>query len=111
MVPIALYDALTIEPAAEDSFESNLSELPNDDSNLVMRAVAAFQAVRPKRESYRIVLEKNIPMGAGLGGGSSDAAATLRLLNRLAGDPLFPGILLAMAAELGSDVAFFIERR
>jgi 4-diphosphocytidyl-2-C-methyl-D-erythritol kinase len=111
MVPIALYDALTIEPAAEDSFESNLSELPNDDSNLVMRAVAAFQAVRPKRESYRIVLEKNIPMGAGLGGGSSDAAATLRLLNRLAGDPLFPGILLAMAAELGSDVAFFIESR
>jgi 4-diphosphocytidyl-2-C-methyl-D-erythritol kinase len=111
MVPIDLYDALTIEPASEDSFESNLSELPSDDSNLVMRAVAAFQATRRERKSYRIVLEKDIPMGAGLGGGSSDAAAALLLLNRLAGDVLSPGTLLAMAAEIGSDVAFFIESR
>src|SRR6266404_7242053 len=75
MIPIALYDCLTIEPAA------------------------------------KIVLEKNIPIGAGLGGGSSNAAATLRLLNRIAGDQISPQALSGVAAELGSDVAFFVEAR
>jgi 4-diphosphocytidyl-2-C-methyl-D-erythritol kinase len=111
MVPIALYDCLIIEPAAKTVFESNVPELQRDPTNLVMRAVNAFEKLSGNREDYRIVLEKNIPVGAGLGGGSSDAAATLRLLNRIAGDPVSPQILLATAAELGSDVAFFIEPR
>ncbi len=62
-------------------------------------------------QNYRVVLVKNIPIGAGLGGGSSDAAATLRLLNRIAGDQISPQALSGVAAELGSDVAFFIEAR
>ena len=111
MVPIALYDILAMEPAAENSFASNVPELENDDSNLVMRAVNAFQKITGTRQAYRILLEKHIPLGAGLGGGSSDAAATLRLLNRMAGDALSPETLLTLAAELGSDVAFFIKSR
>jgi 4-diphosphocytidyl-2-C-methyl-D-erythritol kinase len=111
MVPIALYDILVIEPAAKSSFESNVSELQSDITNLVMRAVDTFQTGTGKRLNYRIVLEKNIPIGAGLGGGSSDAAATLRLLNCMAGNPLSSKELLAMSAELGSDVAFFVEAR
>jgi 4-diphosphocytidyl-2-C-methyl-D-erythritol kinase len=111
MIPIGLYDVLSIEPAAEDSFVVNGAELSNDDSNLVLRGVAAFQKASGTQETYRIVLEKNIPIGAGLGGGSSDAAATLRLLNCITGGPVAPGTLLKIAAELGSDVAFFIECR
>jgi 4-diphosphocytidyl-2-C-methyl-D-erythritol kinase len=111
MIPVGLYDVLSIEPAAESSFVVNGAELSNDDSNLVLRAVAAFQKASATRGTYRIALEKNIPIGAGLGGGSSDAAATLRLLNRIAGRPLAPETLLKTAAELGSDVAFFMESR
>jgi 4-diphosphocytidyl-2-C-methyl-D-erythritol kinase len=111
MIPIALYDCLTIEPAVKMVFESNVAELPSDRTNLIIRAVDAFQKLSASRQNYRIVLEKNIPIGAGLGGGSSDAAATLRLLNRIAGDPISPPALSGLAAELGSDVAFFIEAR
>ena len=111
MIPIGLYDCLTIEPAIQMVFESNVPELPSDRTNLIIRAVEAFQKLSGSQQNYRIVLEKNIPIGAGLGGGSSDAAATLRLLNRIAGDPISPPALSGVAAELGSDVAFFIEAR
>jgi 4-diphosphocytidyl-2-C-methyl-D-erythritol kinase len=111
MVPIALYDILTVEPAARSSFESNVPELPNDATNLVMSAVNAFQRVSGNRQSYRIILEKNIPIGAGLGGGSSNAAGTLRLLNLQSGNPISRVGLVRVAAEIGSDVAFFIEGR
>jgi 4-diphosphocytidyl-2-C-methyl-D-erythritol kinase len=111
MIPIALYDCLTIEPAAKMVFESNVPELQSDRTNLIIRAVEAFQKLSGSPQDYRIVLEKNIPIGAGLGGGSSNAAATLRLLNRIAGDPISPQALSGVAAELGSDVAFFVEPR
>src|ERR1700731_243889 len=111
MIPIALYDCLTIEPAVKMVFESNVAELPSDRTNLIIRAVDAFQKLSASRQNYRVVLVKNIPIGAGLGGGSSDAAATLRLLNRIAGDQISPQALSGVAAELGSDVAFFIEAR
>src|ERR1700730_3110321 len=111
MIPIALYDCLTIEPAVKMVFESNAPDLQSDRTNLIIRAVDAFQKLSGSPQNYRIVLEKNIPIGAGLGGGSSDAAATLRLLNRIAGDPISPQALSGVAAELCSDVAFFIEAR
>jgi 4-diphosphocytidyl-2-C-methyl-D-erythritol kinase len=111
MIPIALYDHLIIEPAAKTVFQSNVRELQRDPTNLVIRAIDAFEKLSGNRQGYRIALEKNIPIGAGLGGGSSDAAATLRLLNRIAGDPISPQTLSATAAALGSDVAFFIEPR
>jgi 4-diphosphocytidyl-2-C-methyl-D-erythritol kinase len=111
MIPIALYDCLTIEPAAKMVFESNVPELQSNRTNLIIRAVDAFQKLSGSAQDYRIVLEKNIPIGAGLGGGSSNAAATLRLLNRIAGDPFSLQALSGVAAELGSDVAFFVEAR
>jgi 4-diphosphocytidyl-2-C-methyl-D-erythritol kinase len=111
MIPIALYDCLTIEPATKMVFESNVPELQSDRTNLIIRAVDAFQKLSGSAQDYRIVLEKNIPIGAGLGGGSSNAAATLRLLNRIAGDAFSLQALSGVAAELGSDVAFFVEAR
>ncbi|MFW6079273.1 MAG: 4-(cytidine 5'-diphospho)-2-C-methyl-D-erythritol kinase [Gemmatimonadota bacterium] len=76
--------------------------------NLAYRAASAFfEAVgRPPRA--RIRLRKRIPAGAGLGGGSSDAAATLMSLQRLHGDPLDPNALLGLGARLGSDVPYFL---
>lgn len=74
------------------------------DANLVLRAARAFASATgyPARHAFR--LEKHIPTAAGLGGGSADAAATLRLLNRLAGHPLDMAALEAIGAGLGADV-------
>ncbi len=76
--------------------------------NLVVRAARAFYARLGVEPRVRIRLLKRIPAAAGLGGGSSDAAATLRGLNRLEGDPLGSGELLQLGATLGSDVPFFL---
>jgi 4-diphosphocytidyl-2-C-methyl-D-erythritol kinase len=76
--------------------------------NLVMRAAERFQQELATPLGVQIHLQKRIPSGAGLGGGSSDAAACLRALNALLGEPLSPKQLLQMGAELGSDVPFFL---
>jgi len=79
-----------------------------DEDNLVLRAARAVSAAvgKPLRAHFR--LDKRIPAGAGLGGGSSDAAAALRLGNRLLGDPLDDRALLRIAVQLGADVPFFL---
>ncbi|MBV8969579.1 MAG: 4-(cytidine 5'-diphospho)-2-C-methyl-D-erythritol kinase, partial [Verrucomicrobia bacterium] len=82
-IPVALYDVLTIEPAAQFEFLSDCADLGADETNLVVRALNLFRAATGSNRQYRIEVEKRIPIGAGLGGGSSDAAATLLLLNGL----------------------------
>lgn len=72
--------------------------------NLVLRAARAFATTTGIQQCFAFHLHKEIPVAAGLGGGSADAAAALRLLNRLTGDPLPMDELLQMAASLGSDV-------
>ena len=79
--------------------------------NLVLRAARAFAATTGSAARYRLRLEKRIPVAAGLGGGSADAAATLRLLNRLAGMPLSAALLLEIGAALGADVPACIASR
>jgi 4-diphosphocytidyl-2-C-methyl-D-erythritol kinase len=109
MLPIGLVDRIEIEEASESSFSSNIPELDNDPSNLIIRAVEQFNRVTSLDTRYRIHLEKKIPIGAGLGGGSSNAAGTLLLLNRIHGNRLEPDQLYELAAGLGSDVAFFVS--
>jgi len=112
MLPIGLVDSLEIEEASEASFSSNILELGSDPSNLVIQAVEAFaQATSIRAASYQIRLNKNVPISAGLGGGSSNAAGTFRLLNRLHGNPLSEDHLHKLAASLGADVAFFVSPR
>jgi len=84
------------------------AELGPPEENLVHRAAVAFHDAAGIRPDTRIRLRKRIPAGAGLGGGSSDAAATLAALNALHGAPLGPTHLLRLGAELGSDVPFFL---
>jgi 4-diphosphocytidyl-2-C-methyl-D-erythritol kinase len=86
--------------------------LPGDgfhtEKNIVHKAVSLFRVKTGFDRPLRIGLEKAVPLGGGLGGGSSDAASVLVALNRLAGTALSGEALGAMAAELGSDVPFFL---
>jgi 4-diphosphocytidyl-2-C-methyl-D-erythritol kinase len=81
--------------------------LPKE-KNIIFKALSLFREKTGLCEGLKIRVEKRIPSGGGLGGGSSDAASTLLALNCLAGFPLDRGSLLEMAASLGSDVPFFI---
>lgn len=90
-----------IELAVEGADTGPLEE------NLAFRAAQLVLAATGGRFGVRMLLRKQIPVGAGLGGGSSDAAATLHAVNRLAGDAVPRHEILQGAAHLGSDVAFF----
>lgn len=85
--------------------------LPVDAGNLVHRAAAAFLQAAKITEGARIHLEKHIPLAAGLGGGSGNAAVTLLGLNELFGQPLSAEVLEQIASSLGSDIPFFLQTR
>jgi len=107
----SLFDELSVEVAQEPSLEIDgptSGGLPPDDSNLVTRAWCLLERETGKALPATIKLHKRIPHGAGLGGGSSDAAAALRAGNSLYGLGLQNSALLRLAAELGSDVPLFL---
>lgn len=111
MLPLSVADELKLElllgePRIE--FTCTDPSLPTDESNLVIKAVRAFETLVGKQSAWRIHLRKNIPSGAGLGGGSSDAAAVLRGMNQLVGSPLTVDQLCQVAGTIGSDVPFFV---
>ncbi len=113
MAPISLGDELAIEPndsGAGLSFSSDDPTLPAGEENLVVRAARRFFAEIREEPRVRITLRKKIPHGAGLGGGSSDAASTLLGLNELYGGRLASPRLTSLAAEIGSDAPFFLAR-
>jgi len=90
--------------------EAAVADVPNGADNLVLRAAAAFREASGFSRPVEFVLKKHVPVGAGLGGGSSDAVAALRGLNTLAakdGGALDEKTLCALAAKLGADCAFF----
>ena len=85
--------------------------LPTDAGNLVHRAATAFLKAAGLKEGVRLELQKQIPLAAGLGGGSSNAATTLLGLNELFGSPVSHEQLQGLAATLGSDVPFFLQAK
>lgn len=99
----------TRRQAGDFALECDDPGVPLDGSNLVLKAAQAFRVATGWNGSARFSLQKRIPMGAGLGGGSSNAAAALRGLNQLAGAPLTPGELMTVAAGIGSDCALFLH--
>lgn len=111
MIPIALFDALEIDVAGDDSFTGNVPQLRADENNLIFRAIARFRRTTSIDARYRVNLVKDIPLGAGLGGGSSNAAAALRLLNKIHSNALSSAQLEKIGAEIGSDVVFFLDPR
>ena len=107
---VDLADVLYFELASSDQLTCSLDSLSTGPDNLVRRAVDAFHSqLDCPAQSFRIHLEKNIPIGAGLGGGSADAAAALRALNRFYGQPFSNADLCQIAAALGSDIPFLVE--
>ena len=109
MQPVPLCDELRFE-RIDAGMELSCSDprLPMDDTNLVRQAAIVF-CQKVSVDGVRIHLEKNLPLAAGIGAGSSNAAFTLRGLNQLFDEPLDSDCLQSMAADLGSDVPFFMQ--
>ncbi len=112
MQPVSLFDRLSFERAGSGT-ELTCSDprLPVNSNNLVVQAAGLFAKAAGfgPSEGVRIHLQKHIPMAAGLGGGSGNAAVTLLALNELFGHPLPAPKLAELAAALGSDIPFFLQ--
>jgi len=108
-VALQWYDRIDLAPSPEITFTCSVPDLPVDGANLCVQAALTLRRHAGVREGARIHLEKRLPWAAGLGGGSSDAAATLRGLCKLWDLDPAPGELQAIAAGLGSDVPFFLN--
>lgn len=107
--PVSLYDRVSVRPVAGGtSVSCPHPDVPEDETNLACRAAALFFQDRKIDSGAKITLDKKIPVAAGLGGGSSNAAAVMKALNRHFGSPLDSGGLMALGASLGADVPFFI---
>jgi len=112
MQKISLVDTITIQRTDSRGIQLSCpdSDLPEDDSNLVWKAAKYFlrESGLATRCGVALILEKKIPIAAGLGGGSSDAAAVLRGMNKLFQTDLSRKTLLRLAKSLGADVPFFV---
>ncbi|MDP8222133.1 MAG: 4-(cytidine 5'-diphospho)-2-C-methyl-D-erythritol kinase [Candidatus Lernaella stagnicola] len=110
MVPISLADRLSLHltKTRDIEFSCDSPNIPTDGTNLVVRAAKALQQAAGVDLGAKIHLEKRIPASAGLGGGSSDAAATLMGLRQLWKVEIDDARLSALALELGADVPFFL---
>ena len=108
-----LCDRLVFGPAGQGQIilSCDDADLPTGPENLVYQAVLAFRSYTGMDRGVEVVIEKRIPMAAGLGGGSSDAAAVLRVLNRVWEAKLSGGELREIGATLGSDVPFFVRQK
>lgn len=110
MTTIDLSDRIELYPLKNDNIIVSLESryVPNDERNLAFKAASAFKSMYNITDGVHIKIEKNIPVSAGLGGGSSDAAAVLRGLNRLWALNLPVEELAALGATIGSDVPFCV---
>lgn len=110
MVPVTLFDCLELKrlPKNRIALVCKGFSLPNGEKNLVYRAARSFFVRTGINGGVSIRLTKNIPVAAGLGGGSSDAAGTLKCLNEMWSRPLDPSDLWELASGLGADVPFFL---
>jgi len=106
---INLFDTLFFLPSDRFELEIKGSQTLPLKSNLIAKAAAVFREATGIKPEVKVELEKVIPVGAGLGGGSSNAAATLKGLNTIYGNPLTDDELKQLGAQVGSDVPFFIE--
>lgn len=110
MQTVSLCDTVTVERCGgENRLKCTAAVTERPEDNLCMRAAAAFAAAVEAAAPVTITLEKRIPTQAGLGGGSSDAAAVLRAMRTLFAPQLTDEALETMAATLGSDVPFFVR--
>jgi 4-diphosphocytidyl-2-C-methyl-D-erythritol kinase len=108
---ISIFDRLSIESVRDSSttIVCDDSRVPLGEESLMGRIARAFREKSGKKVHFYVKLEKNIPLGAGLGGGSSDAAALLKGMNSLTGFPLDEAALYEVSSQLGADIPFFVS--
>jgi len=119
MVPISLYDRLRIRINSSGKnprssvirVESDSTSIPSGPENLAHEAAKLLAATLKVALVIHINIQKRIPIGGGLGGGSSDAAAVLLALNRMLGSPFRTSELAQLATQIGADVSFFVHGR
>jgi 4-diphosphocytidyl-2-C-methyl-D-erythritol kinase len=104
---VSIYDEIELRKSYDKEIRFNINIDSSDTT--VHKAIKLFFQISMLNEKVSVFVKKNIPVGSGLGGGSSDAATTLRLLNVLFGSPLIDNDLFEIAKEIGSDVPFFLN--
>lgn len=111
MLPIELYDLIEIEPALSPSFRCTPPYRIHPDKNTLLKAIEVCREAYPFKEQFRIHLHKNIPSQAGLGGGSSDAAAVINYLDDYFKWKLNDEEKIALGVKVGADVPFCLFNR
>ncbi len=106
MVPIDFYDVLELVPSEETTMTLNRSYLPVNDKNTVIKAIHVMQERCGFTQNFACTLQKHIPTQAGLAGGSADAAAAIRMINRIMRLDLSAEEMIDIAKEVGADVPF-----
>ena len=104
-LPINLYDEIEMEISSEPTYSCNI-DLPYDEKNLIYRTIEKMREQYGFKEQFAIKVQKNIPMNAGLAGGSSDAAAVIHLVSDLLGLDLSMAEKIAIGKKIGADVPF-----
>ena len=108
---ISIQDTLIVEIASEiTAITCDNPDVPTDADSLLVRVIDLFNEKTKGKYRFTVKLGKKIPISAGMGGGSSDAAALLKAINELTGSPLDMESLLEIASELGADIPFFIHK-
>ena len=106
MVPITFYDVLELQPSREMEMIMDKAYLPADDRNTIIKAIHVMQRRYGFDLNFRCTLQKHIPTRAGLAGGSADAAAAIRMINRLMRLNMSREEMIEVGREVGSDVPF-----
>lgn len=102
-------DRFEVKQAPEMKLELSDEDIPTGEGNLINKAIAALDRYVGLKHNYLIMVDKHIPAGAGLGGGSSNAAVTLRMLNKIEEMGLSDDELIDLSRNLGADIPFFIK--
>ena len=114
MLPVSVFDRMRVgvSPGGGGiSIACDTAEIPADERNLAWRAAELYLKASGRSAGVDIGIEKLIPWGAGLGGGSSDAAGVLSVMNSFFENAIAPGALETLALSLGADVPFFLSAR
>lgn len=108
---IEWYDRFEVTQSDSGDYKLSMTDekIPVDESNLITKAYRSFERYVGLKNQYKVDVSKNIPTGAGLGGGSSNAALTLRILNKIEKVNLTDEELIDLSRDLGADVPFFIK--
>lgn len=107
--PVSIYDRLIIEKSNKTDLTCTDNNIPVDESNTILRTDKILKERYNLKDNYKTVLEKNVPTGAGLGGGSSNSAIYLKAVNQLSNLGLSYSTMAEIMAEIGSDTVYFLN--